>query len=389
MHGSSNRNLILISFSQFGGAFSFNFIMVFLPFYIGRISPYSHEATLFWIGAIIGSTGICLAVTSPMWGYLTHRFSPKSLYLRGLVAHCVMFLLMGFTTHLPTLLVLRVLQGIFGGISTIGLIMISQSSPPARVTRDLGFYQNSITIGQLLGPPLGTLTAAAFGYKGAFIAASAVLFASAIFCYLYVTDVPRLPRTAQSSVWPPLDRRIVTAWLLCLVVQIQVMFLPSILPNVLKSLRIGGTEALSGAGILVMLYTMTAVLGTTLWCRLSRRTGLYRMIMFLGSASIFFQILLLLDTGIIGFAAIRMIQTGLVAAVVPLIFSMFTGDTRGSALGFLNSGRFVGNALGPIFATSVLAVSGLPFLYVMISGLTLVILVPFLYVFRGQGEHGA
>jgi hypothetical protein len=45
----SHRNLIFISFSQFGAASSFNFLNVFLPFYIFNISPYSFEETLLWI----------------------------------------------------------------------------------------------------------------------------------------------------------------------------------------------------------------------------------------------------------------------------------------------------------------------------------------------------
>jgi hypothetical protein len=61
---ASHRNLIFVSFSQFGAASSFNFLNVFLPFYILNISPYSFEETLLWIGALLGSSGIVTAITS-------------------------------------------------------------------------------------------------------------------------------------------------------------------------------------------------------------------------------------------------------------------------------------------------------------------------------------
>jgi hypothetical protein len=48
-----------------------------------------------------------------------------------------------------------------------------------------------------------------------------------------------------------------------------------------------------------------------------------------------------------------MIQTGMVAATIPLIISLFVNQSRGSTIGFLNSARFTGNALGPIIATSI------------------------------------
>ena len=52
------RNLLCLSVSQFGMAFSYNYIMVFMPFYVHKITPYSPEATLIWIGWIMGSGNV-------------------------------------------------------------------------------------------------------------------------------------------------------------------------------------------------------------------------------------------------------------------------------------------------------------------------------------------
>ena len=378
----SRRNLIFISFSQFGAAFSFNFINVFFPFYIFHISPYPFQETLLWVGAILGSTGLVTAATSTFWGSLTHRFSPKGLYLRAIIAHSIMLLLMGFTTNLHLLLLLRILQGLIGGISTIGLIIVSSSSLKERISMDIGIYQSSMTLGQLVGPPLGSLGAVLLGFHGAFISASAVLFASSIFCYLFVTDVPKLPREERSSLWTILDQRIIVAWLLCLTASIQLMFLPSVLPNVFEQFQIEKTLGLKLAGTVVMLYTITAMIGTYLWSWLSRRYGLKKMITYLFGFGILFQALLALSRGIIDFTVIRMIQTGLIAVTIPLIFSLFLSEPKGGTIGFLNSARFTGAALGPIIATSILAFSSLEVLYLSISALSLLALVGFKFFFK-------
>lgn len=378
----SRRNLIFISFSQFGAAFSFNFINVFFPFYIFHISPYPFQETLLWVGAILGSTGLVTAATSTFWGSLTHRFSPKGLYLRAIIAHSIMLLLMGFTTNLHLLLLLRILQGLIGGISTIGLIIVSSSSLKERISMDMGIYQSSMTLGQLVGPPLGSLGAVLLGFHGAFISASAVLFASSIFCYLFVTDVPKLPREERSSLWTILDQRIIVAWLLCLTASIQLMFLPSVLPNVFEQFQIEKTLGLKLAGTVVMLYTITAMIGTYLWSWLSRRYGLKKMITYLFGFGILFQALLALSRGIIDFTVIRMIQTGLIAVTIPLIFSLFLSEPKGGTIGFLNSARFTGVALGPIIATSILAFSSLEVLYLSISALSLLALVGFKFFFK-------
>ena len=49
---------------------------------------------------------------------------------------------------------------------------------------------------------------------------------------------------------------------------------------------------------------------------------------------------------------LRVMQAGMIAAVIPLVISAFTNDGgEGPLLGFLNSGRFSGNTFGSMLAT--------------------------------------
>jgi len=381
---ADRRQLIFICFSQFGVAFSFNFINIFIPFFVLKISPYPYAETLLWIGAIIGSSSLVTAFTSTFWGTLTHHFRPKFLYLKGVFLHALIIFLMGFTNDLHLLLLLRMLQGLIGGVSTIGIIIVSSFSSKEKVASHLGIYQSSMTFGQLVGPPLGSLAAALFGFKGAFISASLVMFASLVFCIFYVTDVPILPKKEKSSFRFSLGKRLLVGWVLCFASQIQLMFLPSVLPNVFEKFEIARPMALKLAGMVVMIYMTTAMIGTYLWSWVSRKYGVYRMIIFLLSLGVLFQALLAFSRGIVDFTIIRMIQTGLVAVVLPLTFSLFVSDLRGSTIGFLNSARFTGNALGPVIATSVLAVSNLPTLFLAISGISFVGLLSFKVVFKAE-----
>lgn len=162
--GVSRRNLLSLSFSQFGSACSWNFVQILLPFYILKISPYPLHYTLLWTGAIMGSASLCSAITSTFWGSLTHRFSPKLLYLRAMVGNAVLFLLMGFTTNLYILLLLRIFLGLVSGVSTIGMIIVSSSSSEEKLSSDLGFFHSAMTLGQMVGPLLGSFAAAMLGY---------------------------------------------------------------------------------------------------------------------------------------------------------------------------------------------------------------------------------
>jgi MFS family permease len=377
MESGRPRNVLLVSLSQFGMAFSSNYISVFLPFFILTISPYSQQKTLLWIGFVMGVSHLVTTVASNFWGILTARFSPKMLYLRGLLSNSVLFLLMGFTTNLHLLFLLRVFQGIFGGISTIGLIFISASSPRERLSADIGFFQTFITLGFLLGPLLGAWAASIFGYRGAFLSASVILACVLTFCYTQLQEIPHSSREGKFFSRGTMNARSILGWLLSFGVNVQLMFLPSILPQVFERFQIEKSIALKWAGVVIMLYTATATFGTYFWSKLSVRIRHEKLIPFLVMGGSLCQLLLFVTDEVAVFVVIRMVQTGLIAATVPLIISIFAAELKGGTIGFLNSSRFAGNALGPIIATSVLAYSNLTTLCLLLSGMTLLTLLGF------------
>ncbi|UCE51264.1 MAG: MFS transporter [Desulfobacterales bacterium] len=384
MNQRNYRNVLFISLSMFGMAFSFNFVMVFLPFFIHDISPFSSQETLIWVGFIMGAPGFAAALASTFWGSLTSRLSPKVLFMRGLFSHTVIILLMGFVSSLPVLLVLRIIQGILGGISTVGLIIVSSSSSKEWASRDIGLFQNAMTLGQLIGPPIGALTATMLGYRGAFISASAFVFVTLAFCFFYVNEFPHESRETTASTKHAMNKKTLIGWGLCFTATVQLMFLPSVLPNVFRGFYMEESMAIKSAGAVVMLYTATAMAGTFLLCRLAARVTSHRLIITVGILGTVLQFLLSLSPGVASFVGVRMLQTAMIAAVIPLVFSSFALDSDGRVIGFLNSSRFAGNALGPMIGTSVLAFSSLNWLYLSIGIMGLLALFGYAFSFNGD-----
>ena len=384
MNQRNYHNVLFISLSQFGIAFSFNFVMVFLPFFVHDISPYSSQKTLIWVGFILGAPSFAAALASTFWGSLTSRLSAKTLFLRGLLSHAVIILLMGFISSLPVLLVLRIVQGLLGGISTVGLIIVSSSSTSEWASRDIGLYQNSMTLGQLIGPPIGALAATTLGYRGAFISASAFVLVTAIFCFFYVKELPHESQETVATKKRAMNRKTFIGWGLCFIATVQLMFLPSVLPNVFQGFHMEESMAIKSAGVVVMLYTATAMVGTYLLCRLAVRVTTHRLIIAVGILGTVLQFLLSLSSGVTSFVAVRMLQTALIAAIMPLVFSTLASDLDGREIGFLNSSRFAGNALGPMIGTSVLAYSSLNWLYFTIGSMSLITIAGYALSFAGN-----
>lgn len=379
------KGFYFIAVSQFGIAFSFNCIMSFMPFYILKVSDYGVKETMLWVGMIMGATSLVAAIAAPFWGGLTTRIRPKLLFQGGIFSNGVIFFIMGFVESLPLLLTLRLVQGVLGAISTIGLVLMTASAPKERLPRYMSLFQISMTAGQLTGPPLGAYAVTLFGYQSPFVIALAVTFFSLVFCHRYVDDIPPQPRTSRRG--RRLTGGILWGWGLTIVATVHLMFLPSILPHVLEGFQVTGQTAITTAGTIMMAYMATAIVGNYLVVSLASRFSQTRIIAIVSLAAAALQCLLYFGSGLTGFTLIRMLQTGMIAAVIPLVISIFAGEGEGGAtLGFLNSGRFVGNAVAPMMATTLLSQFNLATLYLAISGLTVAMLCAFLASMRTSAQ---
>jgi DHA1 family multidrug resistance protein-like MFS transporter len=377
-----------VAISQFGASFSYNFIMVFMPFYILKISDLGSRETMIWTGLIIAAPSVMNAFTAPLWGRLTSRFRPKLLFEMGILWNGILFLIFGFVQNLYLIFLLRVLLGVMGAVSTVGLVLISALTPKERLHKDISLYQITMTIGQLIAPPIGAYMITLVGYRFAFVIGSSIFFFLFILCRHHVKDIPCQKRPPGSS--KKLEKGIFWGWVLGLIATVHITYLPSVLPHILETFQLKEERAVGFAGIIMTAYTTTAILGNFLINNFVSRSKLRQIILYIGLSAALLQALMYFSNGVISFTLIRMLQTGVIAAVFPIILSVFAVGVGGGTLGFLNSARFAGNAIGPLMATSVLAYSNLLTLYLIISGLTLIPLAGFLRTTeKGRSEEEA
>ncbi|RPJ08025.1 MAG: MFS transporter, partial [Deltaproteobacteria bacterium] len=371
-----------VAISQFGMAFSFHCILAFMPFYITRISPYGPKETIVWIGLIMGASNWIASVTASFWGGFASRIRPKLLFKFGMSVNGIMILLLGFTDNLTVLLLMRVFQGLLGGVSTIGLVLISRLSPSERLHEDLSLFQTCITTGQLLGPPVGAYAASLLGYKAPFFVAFIIVSVFVLFCHRNVTDIPAEKKELRSE--EPLHKGVLFGWGLIFIATVHLAFLPSILPNILKGFQLMEDRALKSAGFIIMSYTGAAIVGNLLFSRLASKIGPRKVIQITCLVASCFLVVLILSGGVLSFTLIRIVEVGSIAAIIPLTFSIFARDVSGKVIGFLNSARFIGMAVGSLLATLVVAYSGLLTLYLLIAGFSLATLWAFLKATKGD-----
>jgi len=369
------RDTQTVVLTQFVTTFTWTYVYVFLPFYIQKVSPYGREATLLWTGLILGVPGVASTIFAPIWGAMASRFSPKHLYETGMLLQGLFIALMGLTTSLPLLFILRLLVGCIGGLSTLALIIISSTSSTKTLTKNVGLFQSVMTTGQITGPFAGAISADLLGFRATFLLGGGLMVATFLHVLLRLNPTPvfRPGPSATKTSW----KRLLSGWLVCFATAVQIVFLPSILPEVLAALEVPDEKAIRTAGLIVFASGITAALGAYGFSRLAARFGRRGVVVFAGLSASLLQLLLGFAGSVETFTLVRVLQTGLAAAVVPIIFAEVAEGSRGATIGFINTSRFAANAAGPLLATWALAHLTPLHLYTSLSALTLLSLVAF------------
>lgn len=370
--GRLGRDPVITIVTQFVTAMTWSYVYVFLPFYIQSISPYDRERTLLWTGLIVGISGVTSALTAPLWGGMAGRWPPKLLLRAGIVVQGLLIGGLAATHNLLALFLLRFLIGTVGGLSTIGMVVVSATSPPERITPTMGLFHAGITLGHIVGPLAGALSADLVGFYGAFLAGAAVMVVAYGLCEWGMTDIP--PFTPPPGAEPVRGRRLAAAWLLCCAAALQVTFLPSVLPEVMATLGVPATRALRAAGLVVFSYGVASILGSTVMTRLAGRWGERRALAAAAVGGSALLPLLALPGSVAGFAAVRFVQVGLIAGAIPIVFAQVVGASPGRTIGIINTSRFAAFAAGPVMATWFFAHASPLALYLTLSALTVAVL---------------
>ena len=124
---------------------------VALPHIAGSLSSSQDEST--WV---LTSYLVTNAIIMPISGWLANTFGRKRLFLTCITGFTVTSLLCGLAPNLPTLIVLRALQGATGGgLQPVGQAILTDSFPPEKRGMASAFYGIAAVVAPIIGPTLG------------------------------------------------------------------------------------------------------------------------------------------------------------------------------------------------------------------------------------------
>jgi MFS transporter, ACDE family, multidrug resistance protein len=326
------------------------------------------DISQFKVSLIISVFSIAAAISIPILGYLSDRFSRKAIIIPSLFLYGLGGLLAGaaaawFANSYTWILAGRVMQGMgAAGTAPIAMALTGDLFKGGEQSKVLGLVEASNGFGKVVSPIIGSLFALLFWY--------AAFFAFPIFCLLSILltiffikekkakkEPPPLGKYVKGliSVFKTEGRWLFAAYITgatCLFTLFGILFYISDILE--KDHQIDGV--LKGSILAIPLLIMTTTSYIT-GSKIGKKMKLMKTLIILGLLlmTTSFATLILFENLVPFFAvlAISSVGTGL---VLPCINSFITGsvptDRRGFVTSLYGSVRFLGVAIGPpIFST--------------------------------------
>jgi MFS transporter, DHA2 family, multidrug resistance protein len=138
---------------------------VALPHIAGALSSSQNEST--WV---LTSYLVTNAIIMPISGWLANTFGRKRLFLTCIAGFTVTSLLCGFAPNLPTLIVLRALQGATGGgLQPVGQAILADSFPREKRGMASAIYGIAAVVAPTIGPTLGGFITDSYNWRWIFL----------------------------------------------------------------------------------------------------------------------------------------------------------------------------------------------------------------------------
>ncbi len=128
-----------------------NIAVVALPHVQGGLSASPEQVSWMLTSYILG-----MAVMMPLVGWLSGRFSRKSIFLTSILGFTATSMGCGMATSLPELVIMRLLQGMFAApMPPLSQSVLLDSYPPDRSSQAMAVWSMGALVAPIMGPLLG------------------------------------------------------------------------------------------------------------------------------------------------------------------------------------------------------------------------------------------
>ncbi len=381
------RTTWICSATQVFTLIGFGLGLPFLPMYVQELGVTERAQIALWSGVISGTAALSMAVLAPVWGMLADRYGRKPMLVRSMLGGSVVIAAMGFVSDVWQLEFVRLVQGAVTGSQAAAAALVAAATPPHHAGYALSLISTAVQIGNTVGPAIGGVSVTTLGFRGSFLLGGGLLLIGGLMSVFWIEEPPMPARsiTAGLSIWArtfgPLE------WpgfrgLLLLQLGTSFVFSASVnlLPIYLQDMhRPDWLSAELASGLSITLTAITAALSMPFFGPWTDRRGPRGLLIvsLMGCAVVLTVQALVPTVGL--FLALRGVL-GIWLAGVTATLSVMTKlasplGREGAAYGSASSAQGLGWGLGPILGAGVVALGGIPALYLVVALMMLLLVL--------------
>ena len=378
--------------TQFVTLIGFGLGLPFLPMYVQYLGVSERPEVALWSGVLSGTAALSMAVLAPVWGVLSDRYGRKPMLVRSMLGGAVTVGLMGFVGDVWQLEALRVVQGAVTGSQAAAAALVAAATPANQLGYALGLISTAVQVGNTFGPALGGFAVGSLGFRGSFVFGGILLLLGGLMAVFWIEE-PKTPRPLASraatrevdgsSWW---SRTLVPlrwpGFRMLLLLQLGTQFVYSaavnLLPIYLEDMqRPAWLSAELASGLSITLTAITAACSMPFFGPWTDRRGPHGLLLLsLAGSAVVLAIQALVPT--VGlFLALRGVLglwlAGVTATLAVLTRRSAPSGREGAAFGAASSAQGIGWGLGPILGSGVVALGGIPALYLLAAAVMLLL----------------
>ncbi|GAB4573656.1 MAG: tetracycline resistance MFS efflux pump [Anaerolineae bacterium] len=251
----------------------------------------SFGANALWVGIIATSYPLMQFIGAPLLGGLSDRFGRKPVLIISQIGTFVGFIVLGFASSIPVLILARLIDGISGANISAAQAALTDSTSERNRTQALGLLGAAFGLGFIIGPIIAFI---ALGLSGndyrvpAFVAAGFSLISVLLTAFWFKETLPVEKRNRNKQIGHErgLSRRILNALrqprtgiLLLLIFMQQIVFFGFENLVTLFTLNRLGMNATSNTGLFIYVGILIVMVQGYYLGRWSKRFGERRLIM--------------------------------------------------------------------------------------------------------------
>ncbi|MEJ7541654.1 MFS transporter [Staphylococcus intermedius] len=191
------RNFRTLWLGQFIAIAGLTVLVPLLPIYMASLKNLNVIEIQLWSGVAIAAPAITTMLASPLWGKLGDRLSRKWMVLRALFGLGLCLLLMSFCTTPFQFVLVRLLQGLFGGVVEASSAFASGEAPESERGAVLGKLQSAVSAGSLVGPLIGGVLATMLGFQALLLLIGLVTLFMSILGIFFLIETTQTPINSE------------------------------------------------------------------------------------------------------------------------------------------------------------------------------------------------